>query len=69
MTHPRKREVDILQARADLEWLRARYDGGAVSAAVFVTIKRTETAIAWAEHDDWKSLADAVTGIIKKLEE
>jgi hypothetical protein len=36
--------------RAELEWLRARYDDGKVSAAVFAVIRRLESDIAWAEH-------------------
>jgi hypothetical protein len=63
MTRSRKHEVDIPQARADLEWLKGRYDGGAVSAAVYTTIKRIESDIAWAEH--WQSLADVANRIIK----
>ena len=38
--------------RAELEWLRARYDGGAISTAVFSVVKRIEIDIAWAEHED-----------------
>jgi hypothetical protein len=69
MRSGRKREriVDIPQARADLEWLRSRYDGGAVSAAVYTTIKRLETDISWAEH--WQSFGDVVNEIIGKLKE
>jgi hypothetical protein len=37
--------------RAELEWLRARYDGGAISKAVFTVMKRLECDIAWAEHE------------------
>jgi hypothetical protein len=33
--------------------LRSRYDGGAVSVAVYTTIKRIETDISWAEH--WRT--------------
>ena len=57
MTRSRKHEVDIPQARADLEWLRSRYDGGAVCAAVYTTIKRLETDISWAEP--WELLGEA----------
>jgi hypothetical protein len=36
--------------RAELELLRARYDSGAVSPAIYETIKRIERDIAWSEH-------------------
>jgi hypothetical protein len=36
--------------RSELEWLRARYDGGKVAPAVFAVIKDIETNIAWIEH-------------------
>lgn len=36
--------------RAELTLLRARYDSGAVSAAIYKVIKELETDIAWAEH-------------------
>jgi hypothetical protein len=36
--------------RSELEWLRARYDDGKVSPAVFSVIREIETGIAWAEH-------------------
>jgi hypothetical protein len=37
--------------RAELKWLRARYDDGAISTAVFTVLKRLECDIAWAEHE------------------
>jgi hypothetical protein len=40
------------QLRVELVWLRARYDCGAISAAVFTVVKRLECDIAWAEHQD-----------------
>ena len=33
-----------------LEYLRARYDNGAVSPAVYQAIKKLETDVAWLEH-------------------
>ena len=36
--------------RTDLMLLRARYDSGAVNAAVYAVIKRIECDIAWNEH-------------------
>jgi hypothetical protein len=41
----------IARLRAELEWLRARYDDGAISTAVFTVLKRLECDIAWAEHE------------------
>jgi len=41
---------DLSRKRADLALLRARYDSGAVSAAVYAVIKRLECDIAWNEH-------------------
>jgi hypothetical protein len=38
-------------SRADLALLRARYDSGAVNAAVYAVIKRLECDIAWSEHE------------------
>ena len=42
----------IHQARVELEWLRARYDSGAISGAVFETIKQIESDISWSEHKE-----------------
>jgi hypothetical protein len=39
----------IERARTELQHLRARYDSGAVSAAVYETIKNLETTISWLE--------------------
>jgi hypothetical protein len=39
----------IERARTELQHLRARYDSGAVSAAVYETIKDLETTISWLE--------------------
>jgi hypothetical protein len=36
--------------RTELEWLRAKYDSGAVSDAVFAVVKSIEAEIAWREH-------------------
>jgi hypothetical protein len=33
-----------------LEYLRARYDSGAVSPAIYQAIKKLETDVAWCEH-------------------
>jgi hypothetical protein len=47
---PAPASIDTAVLRAELERLRSRYDSGAVSLAVFATIRELETAIAWAEH-------------------
>jgi hypothetical protein len=45
------RMIDELNRKCtDLALLRARHDSGAVSAAVYVVIKRVECDIAWNEH-------------------
>jgi hypothetical protein len=45
------RMIDELnRKRTDLALLRARYDSGAVNAAVYAVIKRIECDIAWNEH-------------------
>jgi hypothetical protein len=36
--------------RSELAALRARYDDGAISPAVFAVIRKLESDIAWAEH-------------------
>jgi hypothetical protein len=36
--------------RSELAALRARYDDGAISPAVFAVIREIETDISWAEH-------------------
>jgi hypothetical protein len=36
--------------RAELAHLRARYDDGAVSPAIFKVIRKIETEIAWLNH-------------------
>jgi hypothetical protein len=67
MRSGRKRgTVDIPQSRADREWLLSRYDSGAMSVAVYSTIKKIECEISWAEH--WQRLGDVAGAIVKKLE-
>ena len=41
-----------------LEYLKARYDGGAVSPAMFKVIKELEREIAWCEHQQEKQRND-----------
>jgi hypothetical protein len=41
---------ELSRKRANLALLRARYDSGAVNAAVYAVIKRIECDIAWNEH-------------------
>ena len=43
-------EMTKQHLQEQLEYLRARYDGGAVSPAVYQAIKKLETDIAWCEH-------------------
>jgi hypothetical protein len=40
--------VKLLRER--LEWLRARYDSGAVSPATYAIIRMIEIDLAWREH-------------------
>jgi hypothetical protein len=40
------------QAETELRALRARYDGGPVSPAIYQLIRRLEIDLAWAEHSD-----------------
>jgi hypothetical protein len=44
------RPTKAQRLRAELAHLRARYDDGAVSPAVFEVIKKIETRVAWIEH-------------------
>ena len=44
----RTRKAEFL--RTDLAALRARYDGGAVSPALYKVIRQLETDLAWSEH-------------------
>jgi hypothetical protein len=46
---------DERRLRAELEWLRAKYDSGAVSDAVFAVTKSIETEISWREHAQQES--------------
>ena len=43
--------AEIQQARAELDWLRSRYDCGAVSHTVFEVVKNLECEIAWLQHE------------------
>jgi hypothetical protein len=50
--------------RAELHWLRARHDGGAVAPAVYRLIRQLESELAWrehAEHTDPRGSADQPT--------
>jgi hypothetical protein len=44
------RMTKALQLRSELAMLRARYDHGQVSPAVYRVIKDLEVSIAWREH-------------------
>jgi hypothetical protein len=43
--------AEIQRAREELDWLRSRYDCGAVSNTVFVVVKGLECDIAWLQHE------------------
>jgi hypothetical protein len=43
--------AEIARAREELEWLRGRYDCGAISDTVFVVVKSLECEIAWLQHE------------------
>jgi hypothetical protein len=45
---PRFAAID--RTREELEWLRSRYDSGAVSDAVYITIRQLEIDLSWAQH-------------------
>jgi hypothetical protein len=47
-----KDERQAQRARTELALLRARYDGGAISPAVFAVIKNLECEIAWLEYQE-----------------
>jgi hypothetical protein len=47
---PRITSNSTAALRSKLAWLRARYDDGKVSPAVFAVIREIETSIAWTEH-------------------
>ena len=50
---------DVRLLRSELEALWARYDGGAVSPAIYATIKQLEAEIAWL---DQREAAQSDTG-------
>ena len=43
--------AEIQQARAELDWLRSRYDCGAMSDTVFVVVKSLECEVSWLQHE------------------
>ena len=43
--------AEIKRAREELNWLRSRYDCGAISDTVFVVVKKLECEIAWLQHE------------------
>ena len=44
-------EQTYLREKARLAALRARYDGGAVSPAIYKVVREIEIELAWAEHE------------------
>jgi hypothetical protein len=57
MSNERREETgaDIQRASEELEWLRARYDDGAVSPAMYAVIRTIKTNISWIEHQQVRS--------------
>jgi hypothetical protein len=49
-TTPTLTSASTAALRSELAWLRARYDDGKVSPAVFAVIRKIETDISWTEH-------------------
>ena len=49
-----RNEWRTAELREQLGALRARYDWGAVSPAVYAAIKSIETDVAWREHDRYE---------------
>ena len=47
MTARERRRIEAV-----LQDLRARYDNGAVSPGVYALIKKLESELAWANHDE-----------------
>jgi hypothetical protein len=47
---PHITSVSTSALRDEQRWLRARYDDGKISPAVFAVLREIETANAWAEH-------------------
>jgi hypothetical protein len=45
----------ITALRAELHFLRSRYDHGAVSPAVYAVIRKIETEIGWHDHEQFKA--------------
>jgi hypothetical protein len=46
-----KDQEPAMVLRERLRWLRARYDWGQVSPALYAVIKAVETDVAWTEHN------------------
>jgi hypothetical protein len=51
--------------RVQLAMLRARYDDGAVSPAVYAVVKQIETEISWREH--FKSIGEAASKVVNRV--
>ena len=53
-TKKRLEEEDVTRderkLRAELEWIRSRYDSAQVSDAVFAVVKKLETELSWRQH-------------------
>jgi hypothetical protein len=45
-----REQPSLAELREQLEWLRAAYDYGAVSPAVYAVVRALEIEIAWRRH-------------------
>ena len=52
-TTPRITSNSTAALRSELAWLRARFDDGKVSPAIFTVIREIETSISWTQHREW----------------
>ena len=43
--------TEIDRTREELQWLRSRYDSGAVSDAVYAMIRQLEIDLSWAQYE------------------
>jgi hypothetical protein len=50
MLAPHLTATSTARLRDELQRLRARYDSGTISPAIFAVIRELETSIAWIEH-------------------
>jgi len=58
--------IAAAQLRWELQLLRARYDAGAVSPAIYKVIPEIETQLAWLAHRPVMSQLDCVSDIASR---